>query len=81
MNFLEDNEFLSDKQNGFRKDSLTLGSIVNLTSDIFEAINDRKCTVATFIDLKKAFDTVNHKILLENLFIAGIRGNTLKLSE
>ena len=79
VNFLEDNKFLSNMQNGFRKERSTLGSIVNFTSDIFEAINDRKYTIATFIDLKKAFDTVNHKILLEKLFIAGIKGNVLKL--
>ena len=79
INFLDENEFLTNKQNGFRKNKSTLGSIVNFTSDIFESINNRKYTVAAFIDLKKAFDTVNHKILLEKLYLAGIRGNTLKL--
>ena len=76
---MDDNHFLSEKQNGFRKHRSTLGSIVNFTSDIFEAINDRKFTLATFIDLKKAFDTVNHKILLEKLFLAGIKGKALNL--
>ena len=82
VNFLDDNKFLSDKQNGFRKEKSTLGSIVSFTSDIFETINDRKFTLATFIDLKKAFDTVNHKILLEKLYyLAGIKGKTLNLLE
>ena len=79
VNFLDNNDFLSDRQNGFRKERSTLGSIVNFTSEIFEAINERKFAVATFIELKKAFDTVNHKILLEKLFLAGIRGKTLDL--
>ena len=35
VNFLEKNKFLTDKQNGFRKERSTLGSIVNFTSDIF----------------------------------------------
>ena len=59
---------MSEKQNGFRKHRSMLGSIVNFTSDIFESINERKYTVAAFIDLKKAFDTVNHEILLEKLY-------------
>ena len=79
VNYLDNNEFLSNKQNGFRKGRSTLDSIVNFTSDIFENINDSKFTIATFIDLKKAFDTVNHKILLEKLLLAGINGNTLNL--
>ena len=79
VNFLDKNNILSNKQNGFRKIRSTLESIVNFTSDIFEGINDRKYTVAAFIDLKKAFDTVNHNILLEKLYLAGIKGKTLKL--
>ena len=67
VKFLENNEFLSNRQNGFRKERSTLDSIVNFTSDIFENINDSKYSIAVFIDLKKAFDTVNHNILLEKL--------------
>ena len=74
VNCLDENNFLSDRQNGFRKERSNLGSIVNFTSDIFEAINAKKYTLATFIDLKKAFDTVNHKILLEKLYLSGIKG-------
>ena len=79
VKFLENNEFLSNRQNGFRKERSTLDSIVNFTSDIFENINDSKYSIAVFIDLKKAFDTVNHNILLEKLLLAGIKGGTLKL--
>ena len=35
--------------------------------------------MAAFINLKKAFDTVNHKILLEKLYLPGIKGNVLDL--
>ena len=79
VNHFDKCEFLSDKQSGFRKGKSTLDSIVNFTSDIFENINDGKYTITTFIDLKKAFDTVNHKILLEKLLLSGINGNTLRL--
>ena len=80
-NFLEQNKFLSEKQNGFRKNCSTLNSIVNLTNDVFESINNGEYTIAAFIDLKKAFDTVNHKILLKKLYYAGIRNNTWKWIE
>ena len=76
---LEDNSYLSSKQNGFRKGHSTLDGIVNFTSDIFESVNKGEYTLAAFIDLKKAFDTVNHNILLEKLNYAGIKNNLLKL--
>ena len=34
--------------------------------------------IGVFIDLKKAFDTVDHKILLKKIYYYGIRGNALK---
>ena len=79
--FLEINSFLSKKQNGFRKNHSTLDAIVNFTSDVYESINKGEYTIAAFIDLKKAFDTVNHKILLEKLYYAGIKNSTLNWIE
>ena len=75
----ENINYLSSKQNGFRKGHSTLDGIVNFTSDIFESINKGEYTLAAFIDLKKAFDTVNHNILLEKLNYAGIKNNLLNL--
>ena len=78
-NYLENNNYLNSKQNGFRKCHSTLDGIVNFTSDIFDSINKGEYTIAAFIDLKKAFDTVNHNILLEKLNYAGIKNNILLL--
>ena len=50
-----------------------------LTNDIFNSINEREITVATYIDMAKAFDTVNHTILLKKLEKLGIQGNLIKL--
>ena len=52
---------------------------MNFTNDIFNAIDNRKVTLATFIDMAKAFDTVNHKILVKKLEYLGISGKMLKL--
>ena len=77
--FLERINYRSYKQNGFRKKHSTLDGIVNFTSDIFQSIDRGEYTLAAFIDLKKAFDTVNHNIHLEKLNYAGIKNKLLKL--
>ena len=77
MSFFEKNNLISNMQNGFRKNRSTLSSIVDFTSDIYKSINNKEITLAAFIDLKKAFDTVNHKILMEKLNYLGIKGSCL----
>ena len=79
--FFENHNLLSDRQGGFRKNHSTLSSITDLTNDIFNAINSKEVTVATFFDLKKAFDTVNHSILQKKLEKMGIRGILLQWFE
>ena len=74
-NFIENNKLLSDNQNGFRKNYSTTKSIVELNDIIFENMNNGKVTAAAFIDLRKAFDTVDHSILLKKLDKMGIKND------
>ena len=77
--YLTDNDILSDRQFGFRKNRSTTTALLDCTNDWYINI-DRKCfNLVVLIDLKKAFDTVNHEILIKKLELAGIKDNALKL--
>ena len=70
---------LSENQGGFREKNSTINIIANMTDNIFSAINRKQLTIATFIDFKKAFDTVDNEILLKKLQLIGIKGLPLKI--
>ena len=66
------------KQFGFRKKHSTIDAIMNLTGDILNAFEDNLMVMNVFIDLKKAFDTVKHCVILKKLEKIGIRGLELQ---
>lgn len=78
ITFLDRHKLLNDNQGGFRPGFSTQDTISAFTDDLFLALNDKETTVACFIDLKKAFDTVNHKILLKKLKSIGLTGTNYK---
>ena len=78
MSFFGEHEVLDSKQGGFRPGFSTTNTIANFTEIIYKAMNNGKLCTATFIDFKKAFDTVDHQILLLKLEKLGIRGMPLQ---
>ena len=73
--FLEHHNILFHNQFGFRKNNSTVHTLVQITEMIKVSIDSGKFGCGIFIDLIKAFDTVNHEILLTKLEHYGIRGN------
>ena len=73
------NHLLYTKQFGFQKQCSTEYAILQLTKEILNSFEKNQFTLGVFIDLSKAFDTVNHKILLTKLTYFGIEGTQLKL--
>ena len=65
-------------QFGFRRGMSTCDAMVHLTEQIYNSLDNRSHTFAILIDFKKAFDTVNHGILLKKLQSYGIRGTQLE---
>ena len=75
--FWDENDFLSHEQGGFRKGYSTVSTITDLTHDLFTQMNVENTTVAAFVDLRKAFDTVNLTILQNKLERSGIHNSVL----
>ena len=75
--FFERNSILDDKQGGFRPNHSTCNTTATFINDIYTAMNNNNILIATYIDAMKAFDTVNHKILLQKAEKYGITGQVL----
>ena len=77
-NFLEQNQTLYNSQYGFRTQHSCQDAISELVGKILKNMEEQKYTMAVFIDLSKAYDTLEHKILFAILYRYGIRGLTLE---
>ena len=59
---------------GFRKNHITTLALVEATDEIYQWLDEGSYVAGFFVDLQKAFDTVDHVILLEKMCHYGIRG-------
>ncbi len=74
FSFIKKHRLISDAQFGFMPGSSTEDALINTISFLQRSVCKKKNTMAIFIDLQKAFDSVNHEILLGKLNKLGIRG-------
>ena len=80
MAFIDSNQVFYKSQYGFRKQMSISLAIIELVEEVANSLDNHKATVGVFIHLKKAFDTVDHSILIEKLYHYGIRGTANKWS-
>ena len=75
--FLEAHNVIDNSRFGFQKNKSTQHSLIEIVEKIRTCMENKNYGCGIFIDLKKAFDTVNHNILLQKLEHYGIRGTSL----
>lgn len=77
ISFLSSNAILSESQFGFQPGKNTTMALVSAVDYIAQRLQDKNIVIGLFLDLQKAFDTVQHDILLKKLDTYGIRGIAL----
>ena len=75
--YFTEHSYLSNNQYGFRKQHSTEHAVLEVLDRITSSLDSGNTPINIFLDLSKAFDTINHKILLAKLKYYGICGTSL----
>ena len=74
IDFLQSNKKLTLNQFAFRKLLSTITSLIGVSDHWYSNIDNKNASFALFLDFKKAFDTLNHEILISKFAKYGITG-------
>ena len=72
--YLKSNNILCTNQFGFRKNSNTSDAIIEFLDYVYSSLDSKQSTIAVYLDFSKAFDTVNHNILMSKHLHNVVRG-------
>ena len=72
--YFNQNHLLYDYQFGFRKHYATGLALLDVVDQLYERLDNHEKALGIYLDVQKAFDTVDHNILLDKLFCYGVRG-------
>ena len=78
FDFINENRLLYKYQFGFQKGKSTSMALIMLVDRISEALEKGEYVIGVFLDFSKAFDTVDHQILIEKLKLYGINGTEIE---
>lgn len=74
IKFLESNNLLANSQHGFRHNKSTMSALLSILDVIYSQLDKNNNVIALFVDLTKAFDCVDHEVLLKKIELYGLRG-------
>ena len=77
--YIFDNNFITDKQSGYRRGDSTVKQLLSITHEIYKAFDESKELRAVFLDISRAFDRVWHDGLLYKLKRIGIEGEIINI--
>ena len=81
IHYLEENKLLSYNQHGFRKGRSCLSELLSHFNDLFENLGNSEDSDTIYLDFSKAFDKVDHALLIKKIRLYGISGKVLKWLE
>ena len=77
IDYLRNTGYLDNLQSAYKQSHSTITALLNVTDDIYEALENSELTVLVLLDYSKAFDCANHRLILAKLKAAGLCDDAL----